>query len=159
MSDILNLIKRLPDRHQVALLWFHELAGKVQPWPEALPDGSFLVTKAKGIYKPEWSEYALSVREVLKGPYRDHAPERRPDGTWQYRYYQEGQSPAARDDFYTNRGLIACMRDAVPVGVLRQLQPKPDVRYEILGLALVTAWKAGYFYLEGAATSGVINVP
>jgi putative restriction endonuclease len=71
------------------------------------------------------------------------------DGAWQYAYFQENRDPKERDAEYTNAGLLACMRDRVPVGVMRQVKPKPNVRYLILGIALVARWKDGYFLLEG----------
>jgi len=62
MEKLEELLKRLPDQHRLALEWFIEHADSDQPWPAPLPDGSLLVTRAKGIYKPNWSRYALSVR-------------------------------------------------------------------------------------------------
>lgn len=132
-------------------MWFAHHANTEQPWTPSLDNDLLLVTKAKGIFKPEWSQYALSVRQVLNSPYADHEPIFRPDGTWVYRYYQEGKSPNDRDDYYTNRALMACLRDSVPVGVLRQIQGKPNVRYHILGLAVVTGWDNGYFFFEGCS--------
>ncbi|MSP78594.1 MAG: hypothetical protein EXR67_03450 [Dehalococcoidia bacterium] len=51
----------LPKNHQNALQWFVVNSGLTKPWPAPLPDGTLLTTKAKGIYKPHWSKYALSV--------------------------------------------------------------------------------------------------
>src|SRR5437763_1071241 len=133
MSDLDDSLSRLPGRHQTALRWFHDHVGSDQPWPRPLADGTLLVTLPKGIYKPEWSSYALSVRQMLKSPYPDREPAMRDDGTWSYAYYQEGPDPADRDRFYTNVGLLACMRDGIPVGVLRQITGKPNVRYHVHG--------------------------
>jgi putative restriction endonuclease len=55
---------------------------------------------------------------------------------------------------FTNRALIACLRDQVPVGVMRQTRAKPHVRYHVLGVALVVDWKDGYFVLEGVGPDG-----
>jgi putative restriction endonuclease len=44
---------------------------------------------------------------------------------------------------------MLCWRDAVPIGVMHQTSPKPAVRYQILGLALVVGWDGGYFFFEG----------
>ena len=38
----------LIDRHRAGLLWFAERAGENVPWPQPLPDGTILVTRAKG---------------------------------------------------------------------------------------------------------------
>jgi putative restriction endonuclease len=110
---------------------------------------TFLVTRAKGIYKPRWTRYALSVRETLGGPYPGRPPTLRPDGTWRYLYYQENRDAGACDREYTNRALLLCRVDRVPVGVLIQSQRKPRVMYKVLGLALVNDWQEGFFTLEG----------
>jgi putative restriction endonuclease len=136
----------------MALEWFQRHAGTEQPWPESLvtPEGpTFLATRAKGIYKPSWSEYALSARQVLNSRYDEMGPYPRADGTWSYGYFQENDNPEARDSEFTNRGLMLCWRDAVPVGLMRQTRPRPAVRYQIFGLALVAGWDGGYFFFEG----------
>jgi hypothetical protein len=94
MQKLSDLLSRLPDRHRRALDWFVSHAGKEVPWPEPLEDGTKLATKAKGIYKPEWTQYALSIRQSLTTRYPDKEPVVRPDGTWSYFYYQENVNPA-----------------------------------------------------------------
>ena len=154
MEQLAELLARLLERHRSALGWFRKNAGTDQPWPEPLADGTLLAGKAKGIYKPGWTTYALSVRQSIGSPYHDREPVLRPDGTWSYLYFQEGESPSARDSKYTNRGLMECMKDKVPVGVMRQASAAPHPRYEVLGLALVAGWEEGYFFLEGFAPDG-----
>lgn len=139
---------RLPERHRLALKWFHENAGTQQTWPQPLADGTLLAARAKGIYKPSWSEYALSVRETLPSPYPDEEPVSGPDGSWTYRYFQESRDLKDRDILFTNRSLLACVRDRIP-GVMRQTQKRPRVHYHVLGLALVVAWEKGFFILKG----------
>jgi hypothetical protein len=148
MTNLNGIMDLLTPQHRRALRWFIEHEGTEQPWTPSIDD-ILQVTKAKGIYKPNWMEYALSVRQVLRGPYPDHDPIYRSDGTWLYRYFQEGDDPADKDKYYTNRALMACIRDRVPVGVLRQVSGKPAVRYHVLGIARVTDWRDGYFLLEG----------
>jgi putative restriction endonuclease len=46
------------------------------------------------------------------------------------------------------------MNDGVPIGVLRQVKPRPGVEYEVLGLAAVSEWTNGYFILEGFSPEG-----
>jgi hypothetical protein len=146
---LLEFLPALPPQHHTALEWFQEHAGQEVPWPQPLPDGTLLASKAKGIYKPQWSKYALSVRQSLLGPYPDKEVIHGLDGTWTYQYYQERLDADLRDAIFTNRGLVLCRDDLVPVGVMIQTQPKPIVRYRILGLALVTGWDEGYFYFQG----------
>lgn len=102
-----------------------------------------------GIYKPAWSKYALSVWQSLEKKYPDQPPVRKPDGSWVYAYYQQNRDPDRRDDFFTNRGLMKCMLDRIPVGVFRKVADKPAPRYEILGIAMVNNWDGGFFYFEG----------
>lgn len=147
-----DLLARLPARHRMALEWFQHHAGTEQPWPASLstPEGpTLLATRAKGIYKPDWSKYALSTRQVLNSRYDEMGPYPRNDGTWSYGYFQENDDPTARDSEFTNRGLMLCWRDVIPIGVMRQKSSRPAVRYEILGLALVVGWDEGYFFFEG----------
>jgi putative restriction endonuclease len=150
-----QLIAPLSSDHQQALRWFRDRQGQEIDWPRPLPDGLHLVTAAKGILKPKGWRYTLSVRQALGSTYADHDPEEKSDGSWRYRYFQEGRNPAHRDRYFTNRGLIACMEDAVPVGVLRQTRPSPGPRYKVLGVALVHGWDNGYFLLRGIAPSHV----
>jgi putative restriction endonuclease len=155
-----DLLARLPLRHRNALEWYRRNAGTKQPWPNEIegPEGvTFLATRAKGIYKPAWSEYALSARQVLKSRYPEIGPRFREDGTWHYGYFQENDDPASRDSEATNRGLMLCLRDSVPVGVMRQTRPKPNVRYQVLGLALVVGWDGGYFFFEGFRPDGLAH--
>lgn len=128
--------------------WFLEHAGTVLPWSKISQNTYRIATQAKGIYKPANSEYALSVKETLSGEYPDKAPVYRADGSWLYEYFQENPDPAQRDAEYTNQALMRCIRDGVPVGVMIQTKPKPGVEYRIMGLAYVTGWDEGYFFLE-----------
>jgi len=156
MESLDQVLKGLPARHRTALQWFIDNAGTEQSWPKPIsaPEGeTLLVAKAKGIYKPEWTTYALSIRQNLKGPYPDRDPIFRPDGTWLYPYYQENEDPESRDLEYTNRGLIECQDNGIPIGVLRQISDGPSL-YKVLGVALVSCWDGGYFYLEGFSPSG-----
>jgi hypothetical protein len=154
MERLQELLSRLTEQHQLALRWFVERAGSDEPWPKPIssPWGAILLaSRAKGIYKPKWSRYALSVKQTIGGPYPDRDPLIRPDGSWIYSYFQENDDPDARDSEYTNRGLIECWHDRVPVGVMRQVSRGATVKYRILGVALVSGWDGGYFFLEGFA--------
>jgi hypothetical protein len=144
-----NLVSGLPEQHRTALRWIYAHASQTMSWPKPLEDGTLLFIRPKGIYKPKWSDYALSVRESLRGDYPDREPEQLKGGGWRYEYYQESHDPKRLQREFTNRGLLACQKDRVPVGVMRQVKLRPDPRYEILGVALVTNWHDGYFVLQG----------
>ena len=145
-SDGLGL-SHLPDSHRERLEWFAKHRGQEVPFPEPLPGGLHLATRAKGIYKPAGIDHALSVRVMISSPYADKAVDRRPDGSWSLDYFQENPDPGAGHDEYTNRAMVRCITDQVPVGVLYQTQAEP-ARYEVLGLAIVTGWSSGFFRLE-----------
>jgi hypothetical protein len=143
--------------HTERLRWFHDRAGQVVGWPERLTNGLYLVTRPKGIFKPSDLSYAVSVRILLESPYADGEIHQRPeDGTWHFAYHQENPDPARRDSEYTNKALMRCLRDQVPVGVLRQRETRPvkPVRYDVMGLAVPVHWEDGYFYFEGYGPDG-----
>lgn len=154
MGSILSeLLSRLGPRHQAALTWFVENAENTQSWPEGLEDGTLLATKAKGIYKPRWSEYALSVRVTPTSEYHDKLIQE--GDFWRYRYSQEGSDP----NYFTNRGLRNCLSDCVPVGVMGRVKPKPDALYRILGVALVADYSDdGFFDLRGFTAAGACDL-
>lgn len=154
MTDLATVTKQLEPRHKAAVAWFFARAGSDGPWPGPLPDGTLLATKAKGIYKPEWSPYALSVRQSIDSPYSDREPVARGDGTWYWLYYQEGGEPAERDSRFPNRGLMSCIKDEIPVGVFRENQSGASGAYHFLGIAVVSGWEEGYFLLEGFSSTG-----
>jgi putative restriction endonuclease len=116
--------------------------------------GARLVNQAKGIYKPAYTDFALSVRTIQDGPYPDKEVEYRSDGTWVCQYFQENADPSKRDHEATNRGLMRCMQENVPVGFLIKRKPKPGVEYDVLGLGFVISWADGYFTIEGANSEG-----
>jgi putative restriction endonuclease len=157
LSTLDDALGGLERAHREILEWYAEHAGTEQSWPDKLPDGILVASKGKAIYKPEWTRYAVSVRQNLSGRYPDK-PEERTDGTWSYQYFQEGADPANRDRIFTNRGLMECMKDEVPVGVMRQTKAKPSPRYKVLGIAQVVDWRDGWFILEGFSKSGIAKV-
>lgn len=72
-----------------------------------------------------------------------------PGGGWLLSYHQENADPAARDTMFTNRGLMRCIADRVPVGVLRERAPAGRrSQYDVLGLAMPVRWSDGRFFFE-----------
>ncbi len=104
----------------------------------------------KGIYKPSGSSHALWVRQTLRGAYPDQEPEYHADGSWTYRYSPEGRGGRTDMDLDTNRALLQCMDDRVPIGVLRQVPARSGApAYEVLGLAYVEDYDGTHFVLRG----------
>lgn len=106
-----------------------------------------------GIYKPAWSDYALSIVMKLSSPY-EHKDEVvfLEDGRWLMTY-----SPRAGElSLSDNRALVKCMDERVPLGVFKQLTDKTDRQhgstYHVLGLGLITSYdvKADVFIIESA---------
>jgi putative restriction endonuclease len=157
ISALTTALAKVEGEHAVALQWFREHSGTTVSWStmdDEAKRGVRLAARAKGIYKPRYTEYALSVRQTLNSPYADKEVIRRSNGSWVYSYYQENPNPAERDQEVTNRGLVKCINDGVPIGVLLQVKPRPGVEYEVLGLAAVREWANGYFILEGFSPEG-----
>ncbi|MDE4096749.1 HNH endonuclease [Phaeobacter gallaeciensis] len=159
MAQLNSFLEGLPETHAASLQWFEDRKGQRVSWAEmkelAEQEGGMrLSTAAKGIYKPAYTDYALSVRTVQDGPYPDKDVEHRPDGSWVCQYYQENQDPALRDTQATNRGLMLCMENEVPVGFLIKRQSKPRAEYDVLGVGFVTSWNDGYFTIEGLSDDG-----
>src|SRR5215469_1465164 len=144
-----KLIARLGPDHVRRLAWFEDHAGEISAIPGPLEDGSLLVSKPKGIYKPGDLPYALSIRINLDSPYADGVPIPTPGGGWLLSYHQENADPEQRDRVFTNRGLMRCISDRVPVGVLRACEGSGHAsQYDVLGLATPVRWSGGYFFLE-----------
>lgn len=150
---------RLSTSHRERLQWFLDRTGTVSGWPTPLPDGSFLVTRPKGIFKPRDLPYALSIRIQANSPYADGEIHHRADGSWYFAYHHEGDDPDVRDREYANVGLVECMRVGLPVGVMRQVDKHPlkPVAYDVLGLAVPVWWEDGYFFFEGLLTTGQLG--
>ena len=144
-----ELIARISLPHRRRLAWFEEHQGEVSAFPEPLANGLLLVSKRRGIYKPGNLAYALSIRINLDSPYADGVPVPTPGGGWLLSYHQENADPAERDEMFTNRGLMRCIADRVPVGVLREraLAARRS-QYDVLGLAMPVRWSDGYFFFE-----------
>lgn len=146
----------LADSHATRLTWFADRAGTTTRWPAPLPGDMFLVTRPKGILKPRDLEVALSIRIQLDSPYPDGEIYTRDDGTWYFAYHQENPDPAQRDDEYTNRAVMRCIDERVPVGVMKERIPDKENSdtYEVLGLGVPVKWEAGYFFVEGIRADG-----
>jgi putative restriction endonuclease len=128
--------------HRRLLRWFDQHAGELVSYAELDRPGRKLVHKPKGIWKPANWKYALSVRETLNSTYGDTPIINRSTGEWEYLYHKETNGDAR------NLGLTNCMRDGVPVGVVIQQTPKPNVTYWVVGLGRITRYDGSWFTIE-----------
>lgn len=111
-----------------------------------------------GIFKPAWSEYALSI-VIRTGSQYEEKDEVvfLDDGRWLMAYSPRSGGLHMAD----NRALVNCMDDRVAIGVFRQLSDKTDriqgSTYRVLGLGLVTDYdaKRDVFVIESADSTAV----
>jgi Domain of unknown function (DUF3883) len=145
--------------HARCLAWFEERSGTTTTMPKPIGPGLYLVTQFKGIYKPKWMPYVLSVRSSPKGPYKDSAVTHNKDGSWSFRYAREENKGVSGDSLFTNKALQACMDDRIPVGVL--YKEREHAPYLVLGLALPAKFEESYFFFESyaPATAGKVSQP
>jgi putative restriction endonuclease len=89
----------------------------------------------EGIYKPKWSDYALSIASMKENPYADKLTYL-PDGRWTIKYSAKKGGP----DIAANTSLLNCLKDKEPVIVLEQISSKnhkQGSRYRLMGLGLI----------------------
>ncbi len=104
----------------------------------------------KGIYKPVGSAHALWVRQTLRRAYPDKERVVNPDGSWTYDYAPEGREGRPDMSLATNRALLRCKADGVPVGVFREVRTGRGGRtYEIQGLGYVEGFDGTHFRIAG----------
>lgn len=147
MSDPLDSIREPIRRLQLETL--RDLDGAIRTSSE-LRDTLPGFKGQKGIYKPRGSPYALWIRQTLRGVYPDKQPEIEPDGSWRYDYAPEGRGGHPDMSLDTNRALLRCKEEQVPVGVIRQIQSSRGKRiYEVRGLGYVTGFDGTHFTIRG----------
>ncbi len=105
-----------------------------------------------GIYKPVWSEYALTIMIKLDSPYKDKDEVIfLEDGRWLMTYSPRSGGLKLSD----NQALLKCMEDKMPIGVFKQLTDKTNRQfgstYRVVGLGIVTKFdsSSGVFIVEG----------
>jgi putative restriction endonuclease len=93
---------------------------------------------------------------MINSRYPDQKIIYRKDGSWSFRYFQEeieGRNPIS---LFTNKSLIACLKDQIPIGVAIQIKEKPGTCYKILGIANVLEFKEGFFQINGYSDDGFL---
>lgn len=143
----ISLYQHLKPEHQQNLRWFEVHKDKIQSFPGALQEGQFLATRAKGIYKPKGYKYALSIRFQLASPYEDGSMVEIGNGRWVSAYHEEidRKTPDQSSSLFTNRALLNCMHDKIPIGVLAQVSNVKTPKYKVMGLGMVLDFVDGYF--------------
>ena len=144
----------LSSEHAARLKWFELHEGQIlDKWPEPIgPSGDVhLLNKAKGIHKPKGLDYSTGIR-IAYGDEYGESPDVFTDGSWRLFYHMELRENQDNPlSFATNKGLLKCRREAVPIGVLHQVSKNPN-RYRVFGLGLVTSIEELQFVIEGPVT-------
>lgn len=89
----------------------------------------------EGIYKPKWSDHAISIASMKLNPYADKLTYL-PDGRWIIKYSAKKGGPTKA----VNVSLLNCLKDKEPVIVLEQISSKTHKqgsRYRLMGLGLI----------------------
>lgn len=129
--------------HVRCLQWFEDHVGQEVRFNDLVAGGVRLVTQFKGIFKPQWMPYVLSIRTTEQDRYTDGRVLRQGDGSWRMSYAQEEDGRFDPRKLFTNRGIEACMNDGIPIGILRK-EHREDP-YEVVGLGLPIEWTDGFF--------------
>ena len=129
--------------HVRCLQWFEDHVGGEVRFNQLEADGIKLVTQFKGIFKPQWMPYVLSIRTTDQDRYTDSKVIWQDDGSWRMSYAQEEDGRYDPRKLFTNRAIAACMNDRIPIGILRK-EHRGDP-YEVVGLGLPIEWRDGFF--------------
>lgn len=139
-------LSKLSKLHKDSLCWFikkrnseitlSDLEGK----HHFVNGNTFLMTRAKGIFKPQGNQYCLSIKVLLNSKYDDKISISE-DGSFNIKYHKEDNNN------WTNIGLKKCMEDKIPVGFIYQINESSPSKYKIYGLGLVKKFDGEYFYI------------
>jgi putative restriction endonuclease len=166
MEKLDKLLNNLEPSHKSKLEWFSKNKGREVLWDEMKPKNNglegnpFLITNAKGIFKPAGESYALSFKQVMGSKYSDLTPIIYEDGSWIYRYKEEDGSRQEPDPkkLWTNKAAKNSMENAIPIGVAIQISEKPNPKYKILGLGIISEWVDDFFVVNGFSDVGTATL-
>jgi hypothetical protein len=144
------------EKHLEILATLAKYTGQVVSWrflsqtKDTIPEIDRFHHLIAGIYKPAWSEFALSIVMKPGSPYekKDDVVFLE-DGRWLMTY-----SPRSGGlDISDNRALVRCMDTKTPLAVFQQVSDKSSSKgsmYRVLGLGLITNFdaNAGVFIVE-----------
>ncbi len=92
----------------------------------------------EGIYKPKWSNHALSIASMKVNPYVDEMTYLS-DGRWIIKYSAKKGGP----NIAANISMFSCLKDKEPVIVLEQILTKTSkkgAQYRLMGLGLIDTY-------------------
>lgn len=167
MENLDKLLSNLEPLHKLKLEWFLKNKDREILWKETQPENngldgkSFLFNATKGIYKPRGEHYVLSFREVMGSKYSDLTPKVNEDGSWDYRYKEEGGSKQEPDPkkLWSNKAAKYSMENKIPIGVAIQISEKPNpTKYKILGLGIISEWVDYSFIVNGFSDDGTVTI-
>lgn len=134
-------------------------AAFIQHTERFLPGVDRFHTLFAGIYKPAWSQSALSIVTKETGPYADETIFL-DDGRWLMRYKPRAGGLHISD----NQALVKCMAEGLPLGVFKQIaggkSGKGGSVYFVMGLGILSNYDAekDEFILESADTAALAKV-
>ena len=151
--------RKLPALHEIPMSFFKKNAQKGEIPYLAKYEGYPLASPAQGIYSPANSDYCLSIKQTLRGPYADTKRIYFEDGSWIFAYHQQGTS--SKEDLErlkNNQAIVKNMKEQVPLGIWFQTQEKGrnGARYEV-AIGIPLAWIDGFFIIAGPNEDGEIN--
>lgn len=146
------------EKHLEILSTLASYTGQVVSWrflsqtKDFIPEIERFHHLISGIYKPAWSEFALSIVMKPGSPYeqKDDVVFLE-DGRWLMTYSPRSGGLGISD----NRALVKCMDTKIPLAVFKQVSGKASSqgsKYLVLGLGLITNFDAnsGVFIIESA---------
>lgn len=151
------LPERLRQNYDATWRWFLEHGGTEgsRMWGKRIPGVSenFAVSAMRGIHVPAGSPYAVSVTvkrgSIYSATDRPLVP--LPNGTWVLEYSEHRNNTGGETSGRWNEGLLACLRDGIPVGVFIGVGGSRYLRH----LAFVEEYHPdrGVFTLHGPVTA------
>lgn len=101
--------------------------------------------------------YVLSIRTTEQDRYSDGRIMRQDDGPWHMSYAQEEDDRFDSRTLFTNRAIEECMKNSIPIGILRK-ERKADP-YEVVGLGLPIEWQDRFFTFVKYQPGAVLDLP
>lgn len=139
--------------------WFLEHSGTVGPQLKrndlAFPDPSFTPWAQRGIHVPSNQRYAANITARLGSIYsdKDQPLIELPDGTWSLVYSAHRNNKGDATFTRWNEGLMANLRDGVPVGVYLQVRESSSGYYRALAYVESFRPESDVFMLRGPITA------